>query len=81
MWIYMPVGYTNDVIPLICNNDNTLCLYLENQLLHGTVGEHTASSATTIPALSWTNVAMRFDAEGLTLHLYLNVKYLCHMWL
>ena len=64
LWIYMPTGYTTDVIPLICNDDRTLCLYLQGQTLRGTVGTFTAEGATVIPELSWTQVAMRFDAEG-----------------
>ena len=60
----MPTGYTTDVIPLICNDDRTLCLYLQGQTLRGTVGTFTAEGATVIPELSWTQVAMRFDAEG-----------------
>ena len=72
MWIYMPSGYTNDFIPLICNEEATLCMYLVNNTLQGSVGDVIASGVTTIPALSWTHVAMRFDAEGCNLDIYVN---------
>ena len=72
MWVYMPTGYTTDFIPLICNYDSTLCMYLQGHTLHATVGEFTASGTTTIPALSWTHVAVRFDAEGCNLDIYVN---------
>ena len=57
-------GYTSDFMPIICNDDRSLCLFVDDSQVGATVGDSSVTVTETVPALSWTHVALRMDAEG-----------------
>ena len=67
-WVYLPLGYPLTKLPIICNMDGSLCMYIENGVLNGRFGAHVTTGSTVIPAWSWTQVVMRYNAEGKALN-------------
>ncbi|KAJ8299288.1 hypothetical protein KUTeg_023348 [Tegillarca granosa] len=72
MWIYLPTSYAMSKLPLVCTNDSTLCVYIENGNLRCQVGSTIVNGSTTITAQTWTHVLARYNAQEGVLTLYVN---------
>ncbi|KAJ8298967.1 hypothetical protein KUTeg_023027 [Tegillarca granosa] len=76
MWINLPTNYTMSKQPLVCTNDSTLCVYIENGNLRCKVGSTLVKGSTTLTAQTWTHVLARYNAQEAVLTLYVNgVRY------
>ncbi|XP_077865586.1 cartilage oligomeric matrix protein-like, partial [Saccoglossus kowalevskii] len=62
-WINLPNNYPSTKIPIICSINAELCLYVENGVLRGEVGNNVVNGTTVVQSNVWNHVAMRFDAQ------------------
>ena len=54
----------SDKLPLLCTLDSQLCLYVENAVVVGRLGNATAVGATTLVEDRWTHVMFRYEVGG-----------------
>ena len=63
-WVYLEAGHPSTKMPIICNWDGTMCMYIENGVLVGQLGGSKAVGVTPITDNTWTQLIMRYNAEG-----------------
>ena len=63
-WVKLEAGHTITKMPVICTWDGTMCMYIEDDVLVGEVGDTKAVGVTTILDDTWTQLIMRYNAEG-----------------
>ncbi|ELU16244.1 hypothetical protein CAPTEDRAFT_153142 [Capitella teleta] len=61
------------IMPIICTwNSTTLCLYMINGRVAGTVGGVTAVGSTTLTPDQWHHIFMRYETASFTVNIYIN---------
>jgi hypothetical protein len=71
-WIKLNETSTHKKYPILCDNAEKLCLYIQNKNLKGTGGYATVTGATTLANSQWYHTSMRYDAESYKIELFLN---------
>ncbi|KAK2566269.1 Thrombospondin-4 [Acropora cervicornis] len=71
-WVWMSADYPNDVMPIVCSLDATLCLYLKDRKVHGNLGSFVAEASEIIEPEEWHHLVYRYDAQTYSLALFVN---------
>ena len=63
-WVHLEAGYPTTKMPIICTLDGNMCMYISGGVLEGRLGNTKAVGVTTIADNTWTQLIMRYNAEG-----------------
>ncbi|XP_074618758.1 uncharacterized protein LOC141877629 isoform X2 [Acropora palmata] len=72
VWVQMAADYPLTVMPIVCSDDETLCLYLNNRRIHGNLGKSTVIGSQVIEPEKWHHVVFRFDAQRHEIEVFVN---------
>ena len=50
--------------PIICSNESTICLWVENGAVYGRYGDSMVSGTAVVAAEQWYNIIFRHSIEG-----------------
>lgn len=72
VWVQMAADYPMTVMPIVCSDDETLCLYLNNRRIYGNLGKSTVIGSQVIEPEKWHHVVFRFDAQRHEIEVFVN---------
>lgn len=65
VWLLLQPGFSGR-LPILCTLTPEVCLYVENGVVKADLNRSTISGATTLTALHWNHLVLRYDAQGMT---------------
>ncbi|XP_060555809.1 uncharacterized protein LOC132716530 [Ruditapes philippinarum] len=71
-WLKLDSGYTAGPYPIFCTSNGSLCLWVENSLIHGQYGSESVVSTTPLSADIWYNVIYRSSIEDGSLTIFID---------
>ncbi|XP_068721591.1 uncharacterized protein [Montipora capricornis] len=72
LWVQMAADYPLTIMPIVCSNDETLCLYIHNRRIYANLGKSTVTGGETIEPEEWHHLVFRFDAQRHKINVFVN---------
>lgn len=57
-------GYPTTEMPILCTENHTICLWIENSIVNGQYINSTVQAASAVTADQWTSVVLIYDETG-----------------
>ena len=64
VWIKLNTNYPATKLPLLCTQDNLVCLSVIGGNVMGKIGLRNVTGSTVLPSGHWIHVMMRFEAQS-----------------
>jgi len=72
VWVHMAADYPFTVMPIVCSEEGTLCLYLNDRRIHGNLGSSKVEGSEVIEPEEWHHLVFRFDAQRHEIEVFVN---------
>ncbi|XP_078366394.1 uncharacterized protein LOC144650562 [Oculina patagonica] len=72
VWVFMAADYPMTVMPIVCSDEGTLCLYLNDRRIHGNLGKSSVEGSEIIEPEEWHHLVFRFDAQRHEIEVFVN---------
>ena len=80
-WVYWESSVPSGTLPILCTDLGIICMYVENGVLSGRVGDVDIKGSTTLTEDGWHHLVMRYEAESRSPYCVktcsLNYSFLC----
>ncbi|XP_071121963.1 uncharacterized protein [Mytilus edulis] len=72
IWVMVETGYPTTEMPILCTENHTICLWMENGIVNGQYINSTVQAASAVTADQWTSVVLIYDETDCALKLYID---------